>query len=245
MICLYMDRNHFQLGDTFPSRKAVEESITNFAKGKFLFRTSIVKSKWKYKDQLRVICQRSGHPERKKNSDMSKQRNTPSLKVGCSFQILFDRPKVSETSPEPSWVLKHCVLSHSNGCNPGDSQVRLGSRRRGALVSFAIMSSLLTLVRINADSRQFRVFFQLHNLHHMYQDSQSLLNLKMKILRAERQNKLSDITMEELSAEVKPDELALLFSRVYKIANTAPKSLNTFVESVCTRRFVTILIIFA
>ena len=65
-------------------------------------------------------------------------------------------------------------------------------------------------------------------------DAQSLLNLKMRLLRASRQDRLHDTIEEELVGEINLDDIGHLFATVYSAASVShdPDSFNLFVEAV-------------
>ena len=96
------------------------------------------------------------------------------------------------------------------------------------------MSTLLQLVKIGATSRQMRLFLHQHKLTHLRMDAQSLLNLKMRVLRASRQGRLHDTVEEELVGESNLDDIGHLFATVYSAASEShdPESFNLFVEAV-------------
>jgi hypothetical protein len=160
----------------------------------------------------------------------------------------------SDSGNSGPWVLDDMDLSHGGGCTPGPQQVlyfslpnstdiqsscmieqvRIGKRKRGEPMSFMIMSALVHLVKIGASSKQLRLFLHQNHLTHLRMDAQSLMNLKMRVLRSARLGKLNCTLADDLQGESHVDDVGHLFSTVFALANssTNPDSYNTFVASV-------------
>ena len=97
-----------------------------------------------------------------------------------------------------------------------------------------LMSALVHLVKIGASSKQLRLFLHQNNLTHFPMDAQSLMNMKMRVLRAARLGKLNATLADELQGESHVDDVGHLFATVFASASSSanPDGFNFFVAAV-------------
>ncbi len=218
----------FMVGKVFASIQEAKHRLYLYAEQQgFVVRMSKDRTKNKGLGYFTCQCSRSGKPE-VKTTTQDKQRNRASDKCGCKFHVNF---KIDPELPMHAVVVCVASTAHTNGCNPSSTQRSASLRTQGTCIPTAVLSSLLALVRVNGSCQQIRTFLLQHQVHGLDLGAQGIRNLKLRVVRAWKKDKLHNITVEELAQVSVPDDIDILFAEVYKLSKT-DTDINEFVEAV-------------
>ena len=192
----------------------------------------------KYKGKTRILCRCSSaglsrtmrNNNRCKNisdndeedifqKQFSLSRNRKSLKTACPWRIIA----WADTKPLcPDTVLSVTKINAVHNCNPSEelrAEALLRTTASNKIPSH-VLEQMHSLVRYGVDTKRLRMFIINENLN-LPTNAQSIVNLKLLILRAGAKEQLGNRTVESLRTQVtsiwKKDEITTVFSELLRL----------------------------
>jgi hypothetical protein len=214
--------------------KAKIEEYAEVGHFKINFETDAAK---KYKGKTLLLCRCSSaglsRTMRKKNrcknitdndeedifqTQFSLARHRKSLKTACLWRIIA----WADTKPLcPDTVLSGTKMSAVHNCNPSE-ELRAEALHRTTTsnkIPLHVLQQMHSLVRYGVDTKR-RMFIINENLN-LPTDAQSIVNLKLLILRAGAKEQLGNRTVESLQTQVTPiwkqDDITTVFAELSRI----------------------------
>ena len=192
----------------------------------------------KYKGKTRILyrCSSAGLSRTMRNNNRCKNisdndeedifqkqfslsRNRKSLKTACPWRIIA----WADTKPLcPDTVLSVTKINAVHNCNPSEelrAEALLRTTASNKIPSH-VLEQMHSLVRYGVDTKRLRMFIINENLN-LPTDAQSIVNLKLLILRAGAKEQLGNRTVESLRTQVtsiwKKDEITTVFSELLRL----------------------------